>query len=157
MTQMNTDILATEWERAQTGALEFIDNIPEEHLHYRPAPESLGFAEQYLHMAEVNYMFAASACGVENPNQIKGADKNEDLKASRAAMRGFVAASYAFMIESVRQLDPATLDEPVTFLRWTMPRHVVLAKALEHHAHHRGQTAVYFRINGLKPPAERLF
>jgi uncharacterized damage-inducible protein DinB len=45
----------------------------------------------------------------------------------------------------------------VTFHKWEMTRETAFSKALEHHAHHRGQTVVYFRVNGLKPPAERLF
>jgi uncharacterized damage-inducible protein DinB len=34
---------------------------------------------------------------------------------------------------------------------------VLLAKAMERHAHHRGQTAIYLRLKGVKPPSERLF
>jgi uncharacterized damage-inducible protein DinB len=38
-----------------------------------------------------------------------------------------------------------------------MPRSLLLAKALEHHAHHRGQAAVYLRLVGVAPPNQRLF
>jgi len=30
-------------------------------------------------------------------------------------------------------------------------------KAFEHQTHHRGQTTIYIRLVGLKPPGERLF
>jgi uncharacterized damage-inducible protein DinB len=61
------------------------------------------------------------------------------------------------MIEGVSGLTTAQLDEEIPFFRWNMSRRLVLAKAFEHHAHHRGQTAVYFRLQGIKPPSERLF
>ena len=32
-----------------------------------------------------------------------------------------------------------------------------ILKAYEHQAHHRGQTTIYIRALGLKPPNERLF
>lgn len=38
-----------------------------------------------------------------------------------------------------------------------MPRSLLLAKALEHHAHHEGQAAVYLRLAGITPPSQRLF
>ena len=30
-------------------------------------------------------------------------------------------------------------------------------KAFEHQTHHRGQTTIYLRMKGVKPPAEKLF
>jgi uncharacterized damage-inducible protein DinB len=120
-------------------------------------PESLSFAEQFLHVAEANYIFGATACGVENPNTTTDPEKKQELKSSRAALRKFVEDSYNFIIVAAKQLDPARLDETVSFFGHTMPRYLVLAKAMEHHAHHRGQTVVYFRINRLNPPSERLF
>ena len=73
------------------------------------------------------------------------------------AFRKFVLDSYDFMIDGVRALDSAALDEEVAFFRLQMPRSLLLAKALEHHAHHRGQAAVYLRLTGITPPSQRLF
>ena len=61
------------------------------------------------------------------------------------------------MIGDVRALDPAALDEELGFFRLRMPRSLLLAKALEHHAHHRGQVAVYLRLAGITQPSQRLF
>ncbi|MDQ6769924.1 MAG: DinB family protein [Gemmatimonadota bacterium] len=52
---------------------------------------------------------------------------------------------------------PGYGDEDVAFFRLQMPRSLILAKALEHHAHHRGQAAVYLRLTGITPPSQRLF
>lgn len=152
-----TEIVAAEWARACAGTLDFIDSMPEEHLNFKPVPESLSFAEQYIHVAEANYIFAASACAVENPNPTRDAEQKAELKATRAALRTFVEGSYNFVVESVKQLDPDRLVEAATFFGSSMPRYLILAKGMEHHAHHRGQTAVYFRLNRRNPPSERLF
>jgi uncharacterized damage-inducible protein DinB len=82
---------------------------------------------------------------------------NADLKATNAALAEFTSASYDFLLESLGTLSPEALAENVTFSKWEITREALFSKALEHHAHHRGQTVLYFRVNGLKPPAEHLF
>ena len=150
------DSLVQEWERAKLGAQDYLDAMPEEGYGLKPAPESLSFAGQFLHLGHANYMFAAPGCNAVSPLKDEAAEKNPDLQ-SKAAATAYVLASYDFVIAGIKAMDPATLDEEVSFFRWTMPRHVVLAKALEHQVHHRGQAAVYLRVQGVKPPMERLF
>jgi uncharacterized damage-inducible protein DinB len=155
MTNDQAKLLAQEWERARAGAKDYIDAMPDEKLAFRPVPEILSFAGHYLHVADANYIFGAGAFGVENPLQGKSEDRPE-LQA-RPALQEFVLGSYDFVIKGIGVLDPAAFDEEIAFFKWKMPRHLVLSKALEHHAHHRGQTAIYFRLNGIKPPSEGLF
>jgi uncharacterized damage-inducible protein DinB len=147
--------LIQEWERAKAGAKDFLDSMPEAKLSFRPVPEVLSFAGQFLHVADANYLFGAAAFGVPHPHHGKSEDKPE-LQSNPALLK-FVLGSYDFMIEGIRGLDPELFDQEVEFFKWKMPRHLLLSKALEHHAHHRGQTAIYFRLNGMKPPSERLF
>jgi hypothetical protein len=123
-------VLIQEWERAKAGAEEFIATMPDDKVSFRPVPEVLSFAGQFLHVADANYKFAAGAFGIESPFQ--GAKPEDD---------------------PALQSKTALLE----FARRTMSRRLILAKALEHHAHHRGQTVVYFRLQGMKPPSERLF
>ena len=154
--------LAAEWERAQTGAREYLDAVPAEHLGFRPAPGSRSFAEQWLHVAATQYAFAAAATGQASPLDAQfaaGADPEQDegLRGDRDALRRFVLGSYDFVLGGVRGLNAAGLDEEVPFFRLRLPRALLLAKALEHHAHHRGQTTVYLRLLGVEPPSQRLF
>jgi uncharacterized damage-inducible protein DinB len=107
-------------------------------------------------VADTNYLFAAAACGIPNPNQGQHSEEKPELQ-TRQAVLDFAAAGYDFVIGAIRNVDASTLDEQVPFFRHTLARHLLFSKALEHHAHHRGQTAVYFRLVGLKPPSERLF
>ena len=154
------NLLVAEWTRAKLGVQEYIDAMPDDGVVFKPTPEIRSFAEHYLHVASTNYIFASVASGRDNPyDKKKGKDPEqaEDLKQNKAALLGFVMGSYDFMIDAAKGLSDAALDEDVEFFKMRMRRHVLLAKALEHHAHHRGQTAVYLRLRGVTPPSERLF
>ncbi|MGD1074443.1 MAG: DinB family protein [Bryobacteraceae bacterium] len=144
-------VLTQEWERAKMGAGEFLDAMPEDKIDFRPSPDVFTFAEQFIHIGNTNHRFSTAL----NPaNQPPDAPTGPQTK---TALREYVLAGYDAILNGLKSLDPATLDEEVQFHKWTMSRRVILMKALEHHAHHRGQTVIYFRIQGLKPPAERLF
>jgi uncharacterized damage-inducible protein DinB len=144
-----------DWERSKLGAQDYLDAMPESGYAASPAPECLSCAGQFLHLAHANYMFAA-ALGAESPLKDEHAEKNPDLQ-SRSAASDYTLASYDFMIEAIKTLDPATLGDQVKLFRWEMPREAVLTKAYEHQIHHRGQAAIYLRLQGIKPPGERLF
>ncbi len=156
MASNGVELLIQEWERSKQGARDFIEAMPDEHVGFRPVPSVLSFAGQFLHIADANYMFASVGCGIPNPNQGQKSEEKPELQ-SKQAVLDFATAGYDFVIGALRNLDGKSMDEEVQFFKWTMPRHLVFSKALEHHAHHRGQTAVYFRLVGLKPPSERLF
>jgi uncharacterized damage-inducible protein DinB len=156
---MPTDQITTliqEWERAKLGAAEFIDAMPDDKLDFRPSPDIFSFAGQFLHIADANYLFACPVFGAENPF---AGQKSETIPVlqTKSGLKEFTLASYDFVTNGLKALDPATIDEEVKFFKSTMSRRLILAKAIEHHAHHRGQTVIYFRIQGLKPPSERLF
>jgi uncharacterized damage-inducible protein DinB len=153
-------ILVAEWTRARLGVKEYIEAMPEDAIGFKPTPEIRSFAEQMLHLAGGNYMFAAVASGKENPwDFTKGKDPVNvpELKATKAALLKFVMESYDFAIEAVKGLTSAQLDEVVQLFNMKMPRHMLLAKGIEHAAHHRGQTTIYLRLKGITPPSERLF
>ncbi|HWE53540.1 MAG TPA: DinB family protein [Bryobacteraceae bacterium] len=144
-------VLTQEWERATAGAAEFLDAMPEDKIDFRPSPDVFTFAEQFIHIGNTNHRFATAL----NPaGQVPDAPAGSQTK---AALKEYVLGGYEAILKGVKSLDPATLDEEVPFHKWTMSRRVILMKALEHHAHHRGQTVIYFRMQGLKPPSERLF
>lgn len=154
------NLIVKEWERAKTGTREYIEAMPEEAIGFRPTPEIRSFAEHFLHVASANYVFASAVSGEDNPydsSRGKDPEEREELKRSKGALLEFVMGGYDYLIEAVRQLDSARLGEKVKFFRMEIAGELLLSKALEHHAHHRGQTAVYLRLKGIKPPSERLF
>jgi uncharacterized damage-inducible protein DinB len=69
-----------------------------------------------------------------------------------------VLASYDDVIDNIQQMTDAQLNETFKMLgKFEMNRRTALAKVFEHQAHHRGQTTVYIRLAGIKPPQEKLF
>lgn len=153
-------IVLAEWTRARLGVKEYIEAMPEDAIGFKPVPEIRSFAEQMLHLAGGNYMFGAVVSGKENPWDItKGKDpvNAAEFKANKAALLKFVMDSYDFVIDGVKGLNAAQLDEMVQLFSMKMPRHMILAKGIEHAAHHRGQTTIYLRLKGITPPSERLF
>ena len=153
-------IIVAEWTRVRLGVKEYIEAMPEDAIGFKPTPEVRSFAEQMLHLAATNYMMSAAASGKESPWDLtKGKDPVNvaEFKQTKAALMKFVMESFDFAIEAVKGLNAAQLDEMVPLFSMKMPRHLILAKGIEHAAHHRGQTTVYLRLKGITPPSERLF
>ena len=152
----NIDETVKEWERAKGYTKEYLDAMPESGYALKPTPEMRSFAEQMLHFTDANYAFAATATGEKNPIGQGESEKTTDK--SKANVTKLVMAGYDFVINGIKKMTPAQFGEPVKlFGRFDMTKGVALAKCFEHQTHHRGQSTVYIRLAGAKPPQEKLF
>ena len=150
--------LIAEWTRAKNWTKEYLDKMPEDGLNFKPVPEIRSFAEQMLHLANANFNYGVRGTGATNPYQGKNLEKMDDFKANKAALTKAVMDSYDFMIGCVKGMNMAKAGEPLKlFNRFDTTRIGAIAAAFEHQTHHRGQTTVYIRMKGVKPPQERLF
>jgi uncharacterized damage-inducible protein DinB len=150
-------LMVADWTRARDYTKEYLDAMPEDGVGMKPTPDIRSFAEQMLHLAGGNFGFAATATGVANPQQGKNLEKMDEYK-TKAALTKIVIESYDFVINSVKGMDTKKMDEPIKlFGRFEMTRGTALDKAFEHQTHHRGQTTIYLRLKGVKPPQEKLF
>jgi uncharacterized damage-inducible protein DinB len=149
--------LVADWTRARDYTKEYIDAMPEEGVSFKPTPDIRSFAEQMLHLANANFLFASTATGATNPQQGKNLEKMDEYK-TKAGLTKIVMESYDFVITSVKGMDLKKMDEPIKlFNRFDATRGGALEKAFEHQTHHRGQTTIYLRLKGVTPPAEKLF
>ena len=148
--------LVADWTRARDYTKEYLDAMPEEGVSFKPKPDIRSFAEQMLHLANANFAFASSATGAANPQQGKNLEKMDEHK-TKAGLTKIVVESYDFVINSVKGMDVKKMDEPVKFFGRDMTRAAALSKGFEHQTHHRGQTTIYLRLKGVKPPQEKLF
>jgi uncharacterized damage-inducible protein DinB len=149
--------LVADWTRAKDYTKEYIDAMPEEGVSFKPTPDIRSFAEQMLHLANANFLFASTATGATNPQQGKNLEKMDEFK-TKAGLTKIVMESYDFVITSVKGMDLKKMDEPIKlFNRFDATRGGALEKAFEHQTHHRGQTTIYLRLKGVTPPAEKLF
>lgn len=145
-----------EWERAKTYTKEYLEAMPADKYDLKPTPEMRSFAEQMLHFTDANYGFVAAATGVQSPVGQGESEKTTDK--SKENVTKLVLAGYDFAINSIKTMTAAQLAENVKlFGRFEMTKGMAIAKAFEHQTHHRGQTTVYIRLAGVKPPQEKLF
>ena len=154
--QSSLDDMVKDWERAKAYTKEYLDAMPEKDYGLKPTPEIRSFAEQMLHLTDANYVFAASATGEKSP--VNDLEKTTTDK-SKANITKLTMDGYDFVINSIKKMNPAQLTEKVKLFgnRFEMTRSEALNKAFEHQTHHRGQTTVYIRLAGAKPPQEKLF
>ena len=55
--------MIAEWQRAKDYTKSYLDAMPEDGYAFKPTPEIRSFAQQMLHLADANYLFASSASG----------------------------------------------------------------------------------------------
>jgi len=146
------------WKRAKKWTLDYVDAMPEESLSFKPTPEIRSFAEQLLHLSYWNYGLLEGATGKPNPfgKDEKEIEKKSEYK-TKAALRKVVEQSYDFVLAAITEMDDAKLPEQVTFFNSKVTRLFALTTALDHQAHHRGQTTIYLRLKGVTPPGEKLY
>jgi uncharacterized damage-inducible protein DinB len=155
-----TQQMVKDWERAKAYTQEYLNAMPADKYGFRPVDTMRSFSEQMLHLAGANAGLGSIATGAPYPFATQNFEKSPALQ-NKDSVVYYVNASYVYMIKSIRNMDPATLGEVVT---WTLPggkrtetRLVWLQRTFEHQTHHRGQCTVYIRLQGIRPPAEKLF
>ena len=148
--------IVKDWKRAKAYTKEYLDAMPESGYAFKPTPEMRSFAEQMLHLTDANYGFSSAATGVNSPAGQGESEKSTDQ--SKEHVTQLVMASYDFVITNTQKMTPAQLNENIRlFDTFDMTKETALAKCFEHQTHHRGQTTVYLRLAGVKPPQEKLF
>lgn len=153
---LDKDQMVKEWERAKAYTKVYLETMPDDGYDFKASPDIRSFAQQLLHLADANYSFGSMASGIKSPVERGACEKAEDK--SKAATTKMVLDSYDFVINALKGMTDAQLKEMVTFgNRGEMSKELVFAKAFEHQTHHRGQTTIYIRLKGIKPPNEMLF
>jgi len=154
--QESTGEIVKEWERAKVYTKEYLDAMPDSGYSLKPTPEMRSFAEQMLHIADANYGLTAAAAGVKCPIGRGELEKSGEKSKEKVTQK--VMESYDFVISNIQKMTPAQLEEKIKlFDQFELSRRTALAKGFEHQTHHRGQTTVYLRLAGVKPPQEKLF
>ena len=146
-------VLVAQWTRAKTWTQEYINKMPEDSFGFRPVPEVRSFAGQMLHLAFWNFAFVDRATGQTSP--YKEQDLMKDEFKTKARLSKVVAESYDFVINGLKRLSDAQLDEQLTMRDGSKILRIErINDAYEHQTHHRGQTAIYLRLKGQMPPTE---
>lgn len=137
------DVLLRQWTEIGEKVVRLAEEFPEDKYEFRPVPGVRTFADNLRHVAFWNGFVARSARGEKADGK-----QNELPKAEYATKAKIVAALKSSLAEATAQLTsgPAAPTAKLTDL-WV--------SFIEHSGEHYGQMVVYYRLNGLVPPASR--
>lgn len=149
--------LVKEWQRAKDYTLAYLNTMPADKYSFRAVDSIRSFAQQMIHLAQANYGLMAAATD-KQPPAFSAANLEQSAGAqTKDSVVYYVTNSYDFCIQAVQNSDVAKWGEQKKFFGMDVTRFALLIKTFEHQTHHRGQTTVYIRLNGIKPPNEQLF
>lgn len=153
------NMLVKDWERAKEYTQDYMKAMPSNKYSLKATDSVRSFAQQLLHITQATMFLVSTGTG-DKPSYA-GPDLEKSASAQSAdSVMYYVNMSYDFAINSIKKLNSSTLMQPVTLNMgqpFSATRLSWLLKAFEHQTHHRGQTTVYLRLAGVRPPAERLF
>jgi uncharacterized damage-inducible protein DinB len=150
--------LVKEWERAKTYTVDYLNTMPADKYSFKAVDSIRSFAQQMLHLAEGNLFLMSKASDIQPPSW-----GNSDLEKSPGAQNKdsvmyYVTSSYDYCINSVKNSDVNKWGEKrKVFGNVEATRFALMLKTFEHQTHHRGQTTIYIRLQGIRPPNEKLF
>lgn len=156
--EASKDTMIADWTWAKDYTLRYIESMPESGINYRPTDSVRTFREQMLHITSANMGIAAQALGVAPTlENARGLEKS-DMYKTKAELAGVVASGYDFIITNIQSSSADKFSEEIKlFGQYDMTVGEALQKTFIHQTHHRGQTAVYIRLQGGTPPGMKLF
>ncbi|MFN8253804.1 MAG: DinB family protein [Ferruginibacter sp.] len=150
-------LMVKEWERAKAYTIEYMNTMPANKYGFKAQDSIRSFAQQLLHLAGGNVFLMNTATGDATPAW-SGRDLEQRPGAqSKDSVVFYVNASYDYCINAVKNADLAKWGEKVKVFGMEQTRYAMMIKTFEHQTHHRGQTTIYIRLQGIKPPQEKLF
>lgn len=145
-----------DWERAKEYTNEYLNAMPADKYSFKAQDSVRSFAQQMLHLAQANMGLSANA--TDKPRLWQGRRLEQLPSAqSKDSVVYYVNASYDFVIEGIKAMDFTKLEEKTGQGNFANTKLAWLLKTFEHQTHHRGQTTIYIRLLGIKPPNEKLF
>jgi hypothetical protein len=141
--QSTRDVLLEHWSEIGEKVVKLAEEFPEDKYEFRPVAGVRTFGDQLRHVAFWNGYVAKKARGEKADGK-----QNELPKAEYATKASVVAALKSSLAEATALLKngPAT-PSPKLIDLWD--------SFTEHSGEHYGQMVVYYRLNGIVPPASR--
>jgi uncharacterized damage-inducible protein DinB len=150
-------MMANDWVRAKAYTMEYLNTMPADKYSFKAVDSIRSFAQQMLHLAMANVYLMSTATDQQPLSWASfGLEKSETAH-SRDSVMYYVTASYDFCLNAVKNSNTAKWKDKVTLFGFETTKFGLMQKVFEHQTHHRGQTTIYIRLNGIKPPEEKLF
>jgi uncharacterized damage-inducible protein DinB len=122
--------------------------MPPEQYGFRPHPESMDFGQLMSHIATTNYQFCAGLKDSQPPALPSPTEKDAVVK--------FLSDSFAYCSGVISNLTDAQLSAVHNSPDGHLPGREVLLAMYIHVAHHRGQSEIYLRDKGIRPPSYKI-
>jgi len=147
--------LLNQWNYTGKLLTDMAADFPENKLDYKATPAQRTIAEQLLHAAGANYLFIDAALGTKPPKDVENPSRK--TYQTRAQIVEYVKKSFADGAAAIKRLGNNGLIEETKapFGNEMETKAALFAEAMEHANDHYGQCVVYYRLNGLVPPASR--
>lgn len=146
-----------EWERSKAYTVDYLNTMPADKYGYKAVDSIRSFAQQMLHLAQGNLFLMSTATGQQPPSWAQANLEGSATAAKKDSVMYYITASYDYCTNAVKNTDLNKWGEKVKIFGMEVTRYALIIKTFEHQAHHRGQTTIYIRLQGIKPPQERLF
>ena len=145
-----------DWERAKAYTVDYLNTMPADKYGFKAVDSIRSFAQQMLHLAQGNVNLISNGTGQQRIFGSSALESSPTAQTKDSVMY-YVVQSYDFALQGLKALDPDRLGEVTGTGRYKETRYAWILKAFEHQSHHRGQTTIYIRLLGIRPPNERLF
>ena len=149
--------MVTDWERAKAYTVDYLNTMPADKYSFKAVDSLRSFAQQMLHLAQGNLFLMSNASDQAPPAYIKSDIEHSATAQKKDSVMYYVTSSYDYCIGAVKSSDVSKWGEKKKIFGMDATRLALMMKTFEHQTHHRGQTTIYIRLNGIKPPQERLF
>ncbi|MEO6329947.1 MAG: DinB family protein [Ginsengibacter sp.] len=149
--------MVKDWQRAKSYTVDYLNTMPADKYSFKAADSIRSFAQQMLHLAQVNYFLISNASDEKPPAFFQSELEHSTTAQNKDSVMYYVTASYDYCLNGVKNTDVNTWGEKKKLFSFEETRFALINKAFEHQTHHRGQTTIYIRLQGIKPPQERLF
>jgi uncharacterized damage-inducible protein DinB len=146
-----------EWDRAKSYTIEYLNTMPAGKYSFKAVDSIRSFAQQMLHLAEANLFLMSKATGSVPPSWGNSNLENSPTAQGKDSVMYYVSASYDYCSNAVKTMDVSKWGEKIKVFGMELTRFAMMIKTFEHQTHHRGQTTIYIRLQGIRPPQERLF
>ena len=150
--------MVKDWERAKAYTVSYLNTMPADKYSFKAVDSIRSFAQQMLHLAAANILLMSNAADTKPTSWFTSDIEHSKTSQGKDSVMYYVTNSYDYCINAVKNFDINRWGESTKmFNTFTQTRFALMNKTFEHQGHHRGQTTIYIRLQGIKPPEERLF
>ena len=149
--------MVQDWERAKVYTVDYLNTMPADKYGYKAVDSIRSFAQQMLHLAQGNVFLMSNASDIPPPSYMRANLEGSATAGKKDSVMYYVTNSYDYCINAVKNADMTKMGEKKKVFGTDQTRIAMIMKTFEHQTHHRGQVTIYIRLQGIKPPNERLF